>query len=223
MIKAVIIDFDDTLCLSEHLCFDLENEMLALMGRKPQTREIHKQTWGQPLFEVIATRSPGVDIATFRKLVEENITSWVNEGRLDHLSPERLAVLDDILAQGKELHILTSRTHTEAAHLLAPDHTLASRIKTFYYRDNMKYHKPDPRAFEQVLDDHMLKPEECVYVGDATSDAAAAKQAGLHFIASLESGLRTKQDFDAFPVDLFIPDFSALPAAVAQLDAKLHA
>lgn len=44
MIKAVIIDIDDTLCLTEAACYELENQVLLSMGRIPMTRDIHKET-----------------------------------------------------------------------------------------------------------------------------------------------------------------------------------
>lgn len=190
--------------------------MLALMGAKQQTREIHQKTWGKPLFEVIKERSPGVDTKKFKQLFEENLPLWIAESRLDHLSADRLAILDDI-AKETELFILTSRTHVEIKHLIEPDHELANRIKAFYWRDIMEYHKPDPRAFDLLLRQHNLTPSECVYIGDSPSDAAAAKQAGLHFIASLESGLRTKADFKDFAVDVFINHLEELPQAVRNL------
>lgn len=220
MIKAVILDFDDTLCLTEAACFELENEALQAMGRKLQQRNIHRQTWGQPLYEAIKVRSPGIDVHEFRRVVEGRRSVWAAEKRADHLPPARLAVLDDLLAAGDQLFILTSRTHAELEHLLAPDHDLAKRVKAFYYRDIMEFHKPDPRAFDLLLREHTAKPEECVYVGDSPSDAAAAKQAGLHFIASLESGLRTKQDFKDFPVDAFIDHLNELPGAVKGLSVE---
>ena len=82
----------------------------------------------------------------------------------------------------------------------------------------MQYHKPDPRAFNSLLQDNNLRPDECLYVGDSISDAQSAKQAGLHFIASLESGLRRRQDFDGLPVDAFIQKFPDVVGAVKALD-----
>jgi len=41
VIKAVVIDLDDTLCLTEEACFDMENEVLVKMGLKPMSRDIH--------------------------------------------------------------------------------------------------------------------------------------------------------------------------------------
>jgi HAD superfamily hydrolase (TIGR01549 family) len=217
MVKAVVIDFDDTLCLTEAATFELENAALKLLGNKPQTRDIHKQTWGQPLFEIITTRSPGVDVPRFRELIQEMLPLWVAEGKIDTITPESIEILDQLLNDGKDLYILTSRTHSEVRHLLEPDNDLASRIKAFYYRDVMEFHKPDPRAFNEVLRDNSLAMTDCVYVGDSPSDAMAAKQAGLHFIASLESGVRTEKDFAALPVDKFISTFTELPKALANL------
>lgn len=49
-------------------------------------------------------------------------------------------------------------------------------------------------------------------------DAAAAKGAGLHFIASMESGIRTKQDFEAYPADKYIKAFPQVVAAVSEIE-----
>ena len=119
---------------------------------------------------------------------------------------------------GKALVVLTSREHTEIQHLLEPDHALAEYVETFYYKDNMRFHKPDPRAFEHIEHEHGWDPKECVYVGDSISDAVAARGAGLHFIASLESGLRTEEDFTDQAVDIFIPRFPDVVEAVKTLD-----
>jgi phosphoglycolate phosphatase len=119
---------------------------------------------------------------------------------------------------GKQLLILTSRTHTELQHMLEPDHHLSGRVANFYYKDVMRYHKPDPRAFGELLRDNHLRPAEAIYVGDSITDAQAAKGAGLLFVASLESGLRTKADFAGQPVDTFIESFPEIVAAVQSFD-----
>ncbi len=222
MIKAVIIDLDDTLCLTEQASFEMENETLRQMGRPPMSRQIHQQTWGKPLFEIITARSPGVNVETFKKIYTDVIEEFVQDGRLDGMVPENLQALDVLAEEGRQLFILTSRTHTELKHMLEPDHWLAERITAFYYRDNMQFHKPDPRAFSLLLHEHNLEPKECVYVGDSVSDAEAAKKAHLHFIASLESGLRTPDDFNGeHPVDLFVNKFQEVADAVHSLEKKL--
>ncbi len=192
------------------------------MGRAPQTRAMHKATWGKPLFEVIAERSPGIDIALFRKLLVPAHAVWIEEKRIDVIPPENMRALDSLIADGKQLFILTSRTHDEIMHLLQEDHDLTTRVKTIYYRDIMPFHKPDPRAFETLLQENDLLADECIYVGDAPSDAEATKGAHMHFLACLEAGIRTKQDFRAYAVDGFAERFTDVPKTVRAIEAKLQ-
>lgn len=218
MIEAVVIDIDDTLCLTEAVCFDMENAVLAKMGREPMPREVHISTWGQPLFEAIGERSPGVDVDEFKVFYGPTIKEYTESGRLDAIPQANYKALDRLIRMGKTLFALTSRTHGELEHMLEPDHLLATRLKAFYYRDNMQFHKPDPRAFNELLSEQDIEPHNAVYVGDSISDAEAAKKAGLHFVASLESGLRTREDFAHHAVDLFIPRFPDIVEAVHKLD-----
>lgn len=217
MIKAIILDFDDTLCLTEESCFYLENETLRRLGRPAMSRELHKKNWGVGLFTAITERSPGIDVEQFRLVYEKVLPEFIASGRLDNIPESNLNTIDQLLEEKYKILILTSREHSELKHILEPSHDLYSRVEAFYYKDNMQYHKPDPRAFQQIEQDHGWKPNECVYVGDSIGDAQAAKGAHLHFIASLESGLRQKIDFEHEDVDVFINHFTDLPQAIRKL------
>ena len=131
--KAVVIDLDDTLCLTEATCYEMENEVLESIGRPPMSRDIHINTWGKPLFEAIAVRSPGINVESFKAAFSPIVAKYTRSGRFDDIAPENYAALDQLINAGKQLMVLTSRTHTELQHLLEPDHLLASRVKTFYY------------------------------------------------------------------------------------------
>lgn len=218
-IEAVVIDVDDTLCLTEAACFDLENETLERMGRQPMDRAVHLSTWGQPLFDAIKMRSPGIDVEEFKAVYHPIIAKHIEAGKLDVIPQANYEALDRLLELGKKIMLLTSRTHGEFQHMLEPDHQLASRVTAFYYKDNMQFHKPDPRAFDELLAHHNLKPEHCVYVGDSPSDAVASNDAGLGFIASLESGIRQRDDFTDYRVAAFIDRFPDIVNAIANLDA----
>jgi phosphoglycolate phosphatase-like HAD superfamily hydrolase len=222
MIKAVILDFDDTTVMSEAACFELENTVLERIGRPPMPRQLHIATWGTPLFEAIIERSPGVDVDEFRTAYEPLIQEFVGAGRLDVVPQEHLDAIEELQKLGKSVLVLTSREASEMAHLLVPNHPLTMMLDGgllgYYHKDNMKYHKPDPRAFAHIEHAHGWLPDECVYVGDSVGDAQSAKGAGLHFVASLESGLRSREDFDGLPVDAFIHRFSDLVEAVKRLD-----
>lgn len=220
MIEALIIDVDDTLCLTEAACFALENETLARMGRKPMSRDVHLATWGQLFHDAMKVRSPGIDIEAFKLAFLPVQEEYIRNGKLDVIPQCNYDALDTLLAQNKKLFVLTSRTFDEVGHMLAADHLLASRIEAFYHKDNTQFHKPDPRVFNELLAAQGLCPERSVYVGDSIGDAAASKQAGLKFVASLESGLRQPEDFKDHEVDAFINRFPDIVSAIAMLDLR---
>lgn len=195
----------------------MENETLKRMGRATMSREVHLQTWGRPLFSAILDRSPGIDLQEFRDAYTPIIGEFTEQGKLDVIPEPNLRALDKLAEMSIVLTILTSREQSEMEHILQLDHHLATRIKKFYYKNNMKHHKPDKRAFDHLLEEFHLQPSECMYVGDSLSDAQAAKEAGLHFVASLESGLRQKEDFVAHPPDAFIMEFPEIIPIVERL------
>ena len=229
-IKVVCADFDDTFVPSEEACFALENEVLTRMGRLAMPREVHLSTWGQPVFDAMLKRSPGVDIEAFKKQYDVVIAEFTAAGRLDVVPEENYVAMDEIVASGREFSILTSRTVAELKHILDPTHRLGSEVVSFWHKDNTSVHKPDPAVFDEFFRHHAgVRPDECVYVGDSISDAIATKKRGMWFIASLESGLRSRQDFEALEateglkVDAYIARFADLPTAVDELEARITA
>ncbi|MBB5084123.1 HAD family hydrolase [Nonomuraea endophytica] len=218
MIRAVVIDVDDTLCLTEAACFELENEVLACIGREPMSRDVHLSTWGQPLLEAMTLRSPGIDLEAFAAAYPAVLRRYVADGRLDVVAQENLQALDALAAAGRSLMLLTSRTEAEVEHLLAPDHALTGRLAAVYHAGNMRYSKPDARAFDELLAATGLDPRHCLYVGDSPGDAHAANGAGLRFIACMQSGVRRRADFADHHVDAFIDTFPQMVEAVARLE-----
>jgi phosphoglycolate phosphatase len=214
-LKAVIIDFDDTLSLTEPACFVLENEILRRMGREPMSRQIHRENWGIETATAIAERSPGVNVQEFQRLWPQVHKEFIADNQVDVVPDENLEALDRLRELGFETFLLTSRTHAEVSHLMQKSGELAERFANFYYWENMLYHKPDPRAFEHIERDHGLRPSECVYVGDSLGDAISSLGAGLSFVACLESGLRSKEDFKEYDVLAFIDRFADLPQVFA--------
>lgn len=208
MINVVLLDFDDTLCLSEEACFHLENDVAQGMGHAPMTREIHKKTWGKPTQDIINKRVPGINVKEFVIKMEKRMSEYVDNNKFDRIPERNLSILDSLRQKKKKVAILTSRSLSEAKHLLHSNHPLTKRIDAFYHRDNLDYLKPDPRVFNDALYQFDALPQECVYVGDSITDAQAAKKAGLHFIAVMESGLRSKNDFQNEHVDFFAEKFT---------------
>ncbi|GAA4608566.1 phosphoglycolate phosphatase [Actinoplanes octamycinicus] len=217
MIRAVVVDFDDTLCLTEAASFALENEVLAEMGRPPMSREVHLATWGEKLLDAMRRRSPGLDLDRFAELFRIHNQRYLADGRLDVIPPENLAALDRLVLGGRTVLLLTSRTGEEVAHLLEPDHLLAGRVTGAYHQDNTRFHKPDPRVFDELLAETGLSPDQCVYIGDSPGDAVAAAGAGIRFVACLQSGVRRLTDFDPRHVTAAVSTFPEIVPIVEAL------
>ncbi|MCY1137248.1 HAD hydrolase-like protein [Actinoplanes sp. Pm04-4] len=214
----MIVDVDDTLCLTEAGSFELVNDVLARMGRPPMSRAVHKSTWGEVLLDAMPVRSPGVDLERFAEVFPGVLREYLAAGRLDVVPPENLEALDKLVLGGRTVLLLTSRAEAEVEHMLAPDHVLAGRVSGAYHQGNTRFRKPDPRAFDELLAETGFTPAECVYVGDSPGDAVAAGGAGIRFIACLQSGVRRLDEFDQRHVTAVIETFPGLPAAVDQLD-----
>ncbi|MFH0772801.1 MAG: HAD family hydrolase [bacterium] len=210
MIKLVMIDFDDTLCLTEKAAFEIENHIANKMGFPPMDRKTHLRNWGKPIKEAIKERIPGINTDEFIVHWEKTLLEFVMRNEVDVISDNNYKVLDELKTFGLKLAILTSRTIGEVKHLIHISHPLAVRIDKFYHTGNSKYMKPDPRVFDKALHEFKVKPHEVVYVGDSLSDAVGAKAAGLHFIALLESKLRTRDDFKGLGVDFFADTFTQI-------------
>lgn len=206
-IKAVVVDIDDTLCLTECVCFEMENEVMLRMGRQPFYRGVHLETWGVSLKDAIVIRSPGIDYEEFKSCFQPVLQEYIKVGKLDIVTPDNYKTLEYFIDNGKKVILLTSREESELAHFLSPSHKLSSIVHEIYHKDNIKYHKPDPRAFDELLLNNSLIPSECVYVGDSPGDAESAIGAGLYFIATLESGIRNESDFDKYNVSAFVDKF----------------
>lgn len=195
MIKLVLLDFDDTICLSEESCFNFENEIAVSMGLKPMDRSIHRITWGQNLKEAIKERIPGINAGEFMRRFDKMFPEAIKDGRMDAIPERNLAVLDELKKAGKKLAFVTSRSYVEVKPMISLDHPLGTRIDAFYHRDNSEHLKPDPRVFNKALYEFDVTPAETVYVGNALKDGFAAKGANLYFVAVLESELISKQAF----------------------------
>lgn len=214
MIKLVILDVDDTLTLSEEVCFHIENEVAQSMGFAPMSRASHQKNWGVMLEIAVMDRFPGIDATEFMNRIGSYVEQYAKDGKLDVISTENMQTISTLRQMGKKIAILTSRTLSEIRHFMHETHSLSSSVEAFYHKDNSMYFKPDPRVFHQALSHFRVSPQEAVYVGDAVTDAIAAKAAGLHFIAVLESGLRKRLDFEDHAVDFFAQKFSDILAYI---------
>jgi phosphoglycolate phosphatase len=212
VIKVVILDFDDTLFMTEEVTFRLENAAGAMLGLPPMDRDVHLKTWGMTVEQALPARFQGADLQAYLRAHGKMVSQYVSSGQLDQLSRENVEALTWLNESGYKLFSVTSRDVREISHFLDGSHILMRHLQpdAIFHKGNNYFHKPDPRAFDGVVALSGAQPGECVYVGDSLTDCQAAKGAGLQFVACLESGLRRREDFAglASPPDGFIDTFA---------------
>lgn len=218
MIKLVIVDFDDTLCLTEEATYQMESRIGLEMGMPLMDREIHKKTFGKPIDEIISIRIPGINVPEFMKRLELMIPEYINKGILDNVSDYNLKTLLNLKAKGKTIGMLTGRSLMELKHVLSKDNPLSDIFSLSQYKENSKYHKPDGKVFDIFFSTFNVKPSEVLYIGDSINDGVASNEAQIHFIASLESKNRTKEDFNDVKVEYFVNKFTELEEIINKLD-----
>lgn len=220
MIQLIIFDFDDTLVLTEKAGFELENKVGHSLGFPPQSRKIHQKTWGRPLSDVASIRFPGINVQRFMARVGQEMKNLSERGLFDVVSKENLKTLEILKQKGVKLAVLTSRIKAEVDHIISRNHPLSSLIdnNNFFYRERITFRKPDPRVFQEIMKITDSSPDKSVYIGDSVTDAVCAKLSRLSFIASLESGLRKKDDFDTSLVDAFILKFPEVVKAIERIE-----
>lgn len=204
MKSTIVFDLDGTLFRNngEELCFHMENEALAAIGQPPMNRLDHIATWGQTISEALRVRAPHADLDAFLFALADVLTDYALRGEIDVISDDDLDTLYALKARGYRLMVLTNRGFHEVRHLFDLSHPLLDLVgpSCFYHVDNIPRPKPDPVAFQPLLDQHGLTPGECVYVGDSRVDVLAAVGAGMDFVGCLNGDPKHLKRFEGFEV-----------------------
>lgn len=124
------------------------------------------------------------------------------------------AALDDLKAAGAKLCVCTNKlTGLSVALLDALD--LSRRFEAVIGADAAPAIKPDARHLQAAVDAVGGDVSRAIMVGDAATDAGAARNAGAHLI--LVSFGYTETPAAALDPDILIDRFDQLPAACARL------
>lgn len=101
--------------------------------------------------------------------------------------PEERTMLLKVLAQRYDLYMLsnTSPLHTpvfEKMYLEASGISMHEAFKKIYYSYNIGYHKPDREAYEHVINDAGIRPEETLFLDDNIHNIKASQELGFQVI-----------------------------------------
>ena len=147
--------------------------------------------WGQDAsldwIETLAKKSLGYCVSTLADkyhLSEKDIDQAFGE-HYDHTKPEEQplfpgvkAVCDYICSIGGKNVIVTHRGQESTEELLAANNMI-QYFAGFLTRDDGYPKKPQPAAFEAILQKHNLQSKETLTVGDRDIDVLAGQAAGI--------------------------------------------
>jgi phosphoglycolate phosphatase len=119
-----------------------------------------------------------------------------------------LEVLDALHRRDVKLAVVTNKEHRYADRVLAAS-GLAGRFDLVIGGDTLPQKKPNPAGLHHCLNHFGVTPEQALFVGDSSIDAAAARNAGVE-VWLLTYGYNLNQNVQDCHPDRVIDDFSAL-------------
>jgi N-acetyl-D-muramate 6-phosphate phosphatase len=219
MYQAAVLDFDGTLLDSYKKGLERVENLVKKNGLivTPEIRQKMLAAWGKSGVTFLSDLF-GID----RERAERMYVEWEAMDVDDPIpfiegSREALAWLR---SEGFIICMLTSRRRMSVVPMLE-----AARLQDYFTHitahEDCGYHKPDPRAFENIL--HMLASQditknECLFVGDTFVDIEAGRNVGIRTVV-VETGPYRHEHYKTHPTpeDHVIPSIKHFPSWVARL------
>lgn len=194
-IKAVLFDLDGTLADTAPDMGAAINALRVERGLEPLASE-RLRPW-------VSHGSPGLlkiafgverDAADYAGLRDRFLALY--EARLSaetRLFPGMQSLLNELVVRGLAWGIVTNKPGWLTDPLLE-DMAISPRPQCVISGDTTTHHKPHPAPILLACEQLNVKPEQCVYVGDAERDIQAAHAAGMPALAAAYGYLQDHED-----------------------------
>jgi HAD superfamily hydrolase (TIGR01509 family) len=107
---------------------------------------------------------------------QEFLTFWFTA---EKENAPMLALAKDLKQKGLKLFVLSNNLKERTAYYDANFEFFKGLFDKVYYSWQTGFFKPDPRAYQLILEENNLKPEECIYFDDSEKNVAAAQALGI--------------------------------------------
>jgi len=215
-VQSIIFDFDYTLADSSKGASDCVTYALRRMGLEAPPDEMIYRTIGLSLGDTYAALTDDGDparAARFKELFVERAESTMAE--LTFLFDYVPAAIRALRQDGFALGIVSTKYRRRIQTILRRE-GLLELFDTIVGGEDVARHKPDPEGVLKAMETLNVAPDQSIYVGDSTVDAAVADRAGIRFVAVL-SGTTGREAFKPFPVVETIDSILGLPGVLRGL------
>ena len=195
MIKACIFDMDGTTVNTINSIKYFANNALQKSGLSTLDTEVYKKIVGNGA-KVLVERmleKVGADKKYFDEVFPEYNTTYDND--FLYLTEPYDGIIDmlkELKNRGITVAILSNKPHMTAAKV--SDALFPDNLVNICYggRENIPL-KPAPDGVFQIIDELGITKEECLYIGDTSTDMKTGKSAGLYTVGVLW-GFRDKEE-----------------------------
>ncbi|MFZ2150356.1 MAG: HAD family hydrolase [Minisyncoccia bacterium] len=182
MIKAVIFDIDGVLLDSFEANLKFFSVLMKKYGFAEPTREAFRELVHLTMQNAIKSLTKLTSAEELKKIWQAAADKDQHPYPHEMLNvPKNLYEVVEDLSNKYALGIVTSRIRSSIFGMpqLAPLQKYFQAVVSYEDTEN---HKPHPAPLILCAEKLNLRPEECVYIGDTSTDVIAAKDAGMKII-----------------------------------------
>ena len=196
--SCYLFDFDYTLADSSKGITDCFHRTMAAFGLPPVDDITIERTIGLPMRDAVR-KITGLDgdekieefLTHYRALADKTMTAKT------FFYPEALPALKTLRERGARIAIISSKTSHRIREAFVRDKA-EDLIDFIIGCEEVKELKPSPEGIFLALARVGAKPADALYTGDSTTDAAAAKNAGVAFYG-VTHGVTSAEELAAYP------------------------
>ncbi len=206
MYKVCIFDLDGTLADTIESMAYSANKVLAELGLETQPSEHFKYFAGDGAKELCkrCLRAAGDEECVRYEEMCKRYKEYFSQYCLYKAEPYEgiLELLEEMKRQGKKITVLSNKPHLQAIDVIAG---IFGKDCFDYVQGQMDDipRKPDPTGALYIASKFGAEPQECLYIGDTSTDMQTGKAAGMFTIGVLW-GFRTREELEEHHADRIV-------------------
>lgn len=191
--KAVIFDFDNTVVVSNEDHVRSYIQAAKKFNLKMDGDEV-RRLFGRSAYEIIDNLYPDLSKADKKRMrdMKEVLYRRIISKKAVKTIPGIRKLLNHLKKEGYKIGIVSSAS-VKNIRIGLKMNGLGGYFRTRIGAEDVKRHKPDPQALLKMARRLKVKPQECVFIGDAVYDMMAARRAKMTGIG-VATGFYTMKD-----------------------------